>query len=264
MNTVKIAIVLFASTASGLPGEEPGAWGTFLPGSAKKLYYRVSNNGLKSGETGRFAVGRIQAFSDQECSKEIVATFKSESGHHRCRKPTLHRFNCTAGNGAAAFDSNRSTCWIPQCRSCDESEAWVIFSTTEEAKCIIANGLGTGSSWKGRSWDVGILVELQDVYGWWKIVMLTPSGNKAIRGMYEVKETYNDVCAPGGELNFEDCKAAATSFGQPINVVDSSGKPRGCSFDRIPSSVFYNNNTGDSDEDWGWYVRRICKNESQR
>ena len=60
--------------------------------------YRVSNN----GHTGWLPeVQEIQAFLDQGCSKKSKATYIDElSG---------------SGDGRAAFDSNTSTSWRPQC-----------------------------------------------------------------------------------------------------------------------------------------------------
>ena len=130
--------------------------------------YRVSNNGL----TGwRPTVNQIQAFSDQGCSDAILAAYVDESGH-----------NNGFGDGSAAFDDNVGTQWRPQCHPCTKGEAWLTFSTNDEAKCISATNLGKGSG-GGETWNNGIKVELQNPDGSWRVVMESQGENSAVQGI---------------------------------------------------------------------------------
>ena len=86
-------------------------------------------------------------------------------------------------HGKAAFDSNTSTSWRPQCPKQSgvqwaENEAWITFSTTEEAQYIIANELGHGSG-GGNALNNGITVELKGCDGLRRIVMQPHNNNSA-------------------------------------------------------------------------------------
>ena len=142
-----------------------------LKGPAVNVY-RVSNNGL----TGwRPCVQEIQAFSDQGCSKKAVVTYLDESGHNCPNNPP----EC---DGSAAFDGDTGTQWRPQCSPCEKKEAWVSFSTTEDAKCIIAYNLGKGEA-GGKSWNNGIIVELQNPDGSWRILIESSHENSVVLGI---------------------------------------------------------------------------------
>ena len=108
--------------------------------------YRVSNNGQTRE---RPTVEEIRVFSDRLCQKEVVSTYVNESGHNDGR------------DGSKALDNNPDTHWRPQCGTCEKNEAWLIFSTAEEAKCINAIELGKGAG-SSTTWNTGIEVELQN------------------------------------------------------------------------------------------------------
>ena len=130
--------------------------------------YRVSNN----GKTGwRPAVQEIQVFSDRVCSTKTLATYVDVSGSRS-----------GSHDGIAAFDDNIATEWRPQCSPCTKNEAWVIFTTNLEAKCINAGNLGRGPGGHG-SWNIGIYVELKNLYGSWGMVMESQSENIAKLGI---------------------------------------------------------------------------------
>ena len=142
----------------------------------KRFSYRVSNNGA----TGwRPSVQRIQVFSDQGCSKDTLATYIDDSGH-----------NFGFGNGSAAFDNDRITKWRPQCLNCTKGEAWITFSTTEEARCIIATNLGKGRignlKWNNGTdvtWNNGLIVELKNPDGSWMKIMESFRDNSVVIGI---------------------------------------------------------------------------------
>ena len=125
--------------------------------------YRVSNNGQT---TWRPSVTEVKVFSDQGCSISISPSYSHESGHNGDE------------DGSKAFDNQMTTHWRPQCPACVKKEAWVIFSTTEEAKCIDATALGKGGG-SDKTWDTGIEVELQKDDCSWTTVMQSSSGNIA-------------------------------------------------------------------------------------
>ena len=124
--------------------------------------YRVSNNGQT---TWRPTVTEVKVFSDQGCSISISPSYVNASGNG-------------GGDGSQAFDNDMTTHWRPQCPTCVKKEAWVIFSTTEEAKCIDATALGKGGG-SDKTWDTGIEVELQKDDCSWTTVMQSSSGNIA-------------------------------------------------------------------------------------
>ena len=130
--------------------------------------YRVSNNGLTGWRPG---VQEIQVFSDQGCAKKAVVTYLDESGH-----------NCDGCDGSAAFDDDTGTQWRPQCSPCEKKKAWVSFWTTEDAKCIIAYNLGKGEA-GGKSWNNGIMVELQNPDGSWRILIESSHENSVVLGI---------------------------------------------------------------------------------
>jgi len=126
--------------------------------------YRLSNNGY----TGwRPAVSQVTAYSDEACTAEIDTFYVSESGYH------------SGKDGRLALDGASSTAWRPQCHPCTANAAWLQFTTIVEARCIQALNLGQGSG-GGKSWNVGIEVELQHASGSWGTVMQSFSGNTAI------------------------------------------------------------------------------------
>jgi len=126
--------------------------------------YRLSNNGY----TGwRPAVSQVTAYSDEACTAEIDTFYVSESGSH------------SGKDGRLALDGASSTAWRPQCHPCTANAAWLQFTTIVEARCIQALNLGQGSG-GGKSWNVGVEVELQHASGSWGTVMQSFSGNTAI------------------------------------------------------------------------------------
>ena len=127
-------------------------------------FYRVSNNGQT---TWRPTVSEIQVFADQACLNGISKSYVNESGHNDGR------------DGSKALDNNPDTHWRPQCGTCEKNEAWLIFSTAEEAKCINAIELGKGAG-DGTTWNTGIEVELQNDDCSWTTVMKSSTGNHAI------------------------------------------------------------------------------------
>ena len=133
--------------------------------------YRVSNNGF-TGYTPM--VKEIEVFSDQGCSKMAVAKYVDDSG-------TSYGMD----DGSVAFDGKYGTQWRPECsyaNMCFKNEAWVSFSTYEEARCIVANNLGKDAI--GTSvWNNGINVELQNSDGSWRMVMTSHENNSAVLGI---------------------------------------------------------------------------------
>ena len=127
-------------------------------------FYRVSNNGQTTWPP---KVKEIKVFSDHGCSNQILASYVKESG------------NNAGKDGSKAFDNEFDTFWRPQCKpTCAKNEAWLILSTTEEAKCIDATNLGKGEG-SDKTWNTGIEVELQKDDCSWTTVMQSSSGNIA-------------------------------------------------------------------------------------
>ena len=108
-------------------------------------------------------------FSDQGCTNEIDVTYVDESGHRGQQ------------DGSHAFDDDPKTIWRPQCDTCNTNVAWVSFSTTEKARCVSASDLGQGEGGPGpKTWNGGILVELQNSDNSWTSVIESDSGNSAV------------------------------------------------------------------------------------
>merc|ERR1711941_148635 len=79
----------------------------------------------------------------------------------------------------------------PQSAPCIAKAAWLQFTTTVEARCIQTVNLGQGNG-GGKSWNGGILVELEHSSGAWGTVMQSSSGNTAIISgsvQYQLVET---------------------------------------------------------------------------
>ena len=119
-------------------------------------------------------VEEVRVFSDKLCTKQIISTYVGESGH----KPA----SGSTGDGSVAFDKNSGTYWTPQCEPCNKHEAWLTFSTTENAGCVKAFNLGYKDYWEcpeGTCWDDGLIVDLKMPDGSWSSVMTSRSGREA-------------------------------------------------------------------------------------
>ena len=127
-------------------------------------FYRVSNNGQT---TWKPQVKDVKVFSDHGCSNQILASYVNESGHKG------------EWDGSKALDNELTTYWKPQCGPCEKNEAWLIFSTAGDAKCVNTIKLGKGTV-GGRTWNTGIEVELQNNHCSWTTVMQASTGNIAI------------------------------------------------------------------------------------
>ena len=103
---------------------------------------------------------------------KAVATYVGESGHLP-----------GTGDGSAAFDGNYHTIWRPQCSNCTKNEAWVIFYTYKDVRCVIASDLGKGFG-GDQTWNGGIKVDLQNRNdSSWKMALISDQGNSALPGI---------------------------------------------------------------------------------
>ena len=134
--------------------------------------YRISNNGQTQATP---TVKEIKVFSDQKCAKRIISTYVNDSGH------TPNEYRDT--DGSVAFDKGDYTYWSPQCGPCSKNEAWITFSTIENAGCISAHNLGQKSSQLWDGWNGGIKVEMKMFDGSWKSVIPPQKGNSATGGI---------------------------------------------------------------------------------
>jgi hypothetical protein len=112
-------------------------------------------------------VAEITVFSDQRCTNEVDVTYVDESGQIGQK------------DGSSAFDDDTNTIWRPQCWTCNANVAWVSFSTTEKARCVNANNLGQEGVGT-KTWNGGILVELQNSDNSWTTVIESDGGNSAV------------------------------------------------------------------------------------